>query len=314
MPSSFVRDETDIDRYVAALRPATVEVLLRHGGVFKGRITRVDLHDLLMQRGDEATPRLWRAPPIAYRTIVSFLTDPSQSSIRSGVEVGAHSLAILSHREPYTQAMLGPPRWGALSLPVDRMTAVGAALAGQDLGEIVTQRIIRPAPAAMQRLQLLHARTASLAATAPRLLAHPATAHAIEQALIGALADCLARPAGAFTMPPGRQRRLAIVERFRAMDDTMPDQPLHLPEACLALGIAERTLRLCCEETLGMSPKQFLIARRLRRARAALLEASPDDSSVTEIAMANGFWQLGRFAGVYRQTFGETPRETLHRR
>lgn len=313
MRSSFVCIETDVDRYVAALRPASVEIVLRRGTAFQAKVTRVDLVDMFMQRGEESSPRIWRAPPIAERTIVSFLTDPSQASIRSGVLVPADKIAILSHREPYTQVMLGPPRWGALSLPVARMAEIGATLMGRDLGLVRKQTIVAPRPEAMRRLQALHAATVALAETAPHFIAYTAVAHAIEQSLIRAVADCLVGPVSAAPIQPTQRRRYAIVEKFRAIMDTNRDQPLHMPEVCLAIGVAERTLRLCCQEVLGMGPKQYLMARRLRQARRALHEARPDETTVTSIAMSLGFWQLGRFAGVYRQAFGETPQQTLRR-
>jgi tetratricopeptide (TPR) repeat protein len=49
---------------------------------------------------------------------------------------------------------------------------------------------------------------------------------------------------------------------------------------------------------------------RLSRARQQLLSADRD-ANVTDVAMASGFTQLGRFAAYYRQQFGELPSQTL---
>jgi AraC-like DNA-binding protein len=38
-----------------------------------------------------------------------------------------------------------------------------------------------------------------------------------------------------------------------------------------------------------------------------------DRRSLTDIAMAFGFWHLGRFAGAYAALYGCTPRETRRR-
>ena len=51
---------------------------------------------------------------------------------------------------------------------------------------------------------------------------------------------------------------------------------------------------------------------RMDRVRAMLL-APGEDARVTTIAMACGFAHLGRFAQVYRETYGESPSETLTR-
>jgi transcriptional regulator GlxA family with amidase domain len=80
-----------------------------------------------------------------------------------------------------------------------------------------------------------------------------------------------------------------------------------------AIGVSGRTLRMCCQEHLGMSPKRYLLLRRMHLARRALRDGAPDVTRVTEIATRHGFWQFGRFAGEYKLLFGEAPSATLHR-
>ena len=77
--------------------------------------------------------------------------------------------------------------------------------------------------------------------------------------------------------------------------------------------VSDRTLRSCCAEFLGMSPTQYVLLRRLKEVRRALREADPDMVNVADVAHRFGFAQLGRFAGRYRATFGETPSATLRR-
>jgi len=62
-----------------------------------------------------------------------------------------------------------------------------------------------------------------------------------------------------------------------------------------------------------MSPIRYLLLRRLREVRRALRDADPNMAKVAEIAQRFGFWELGRFAGRYRATFGESPSTTLRR-
>ena len=66
-------------------------------------------------------------------------------------------------------------------------------------------------------------------------------------------------------------------------------------------------------EHLGMSPKEYLSLRRMNMARHELREADSTATTVTDIAMRYGFWELGRFAVGYRRLFGEAPSATLHR-
>ncbi len=62
-----------------------------------------------------------------------------------------------------------------------------------------------------------------------------------------------------------------------------------------------------------MGPVRYLWLRRMHQARHALLQASEGGATVTSIALAHGFWELGRFSVAYRGLFGETPMASLRR-
>ena len=101
------------------------------------------------------------------------------------------------------------------------------------------------------------------------------------------------------------------MRRFRRAVEENPDQALYIPELCQAIGVSDRTLRICCQEHLGMSPERYLLLRRMHLARRAMRESAPTGTTVTEVATRYGFWQFGRFAGEYRSLFGELPSTTL---
>ena len=108
-----------------------------------------------------------------------------------------------------------------------------------------------------------------------------------------------------------RQHEL-IMRRFRRVVEGSPDRPLYIPELCQAIGVSERTLRVCCQEQLGVGPKRYLQLRRLHLARRAFRAASSDAVTVTEVATRYGFWHFGRLAGEYQSLFGEPPSSTLN--
>ena len=162
----------------------------------------------------------------------------------------------------------------------------------------------------MAKLQRLHAAAAYLAENAPEIIGHHEAARGLEQALIEAMVACLTT-ADVAEDRAAQRRHEAIMRRFRRAVEENPDQPLYIPELCKAIGVSDRTLRVCCQEHLGMSPKQYLLLRRMHLARRTLRNSAPTATTVTEIATQYGFWQFGRFAGEYKSLFGELPSTTL---
>lgn len=91
------------------------------------------------------------------------------------------------------------------------------------------------------------------------------------------------------------------------------DRPIYTEELCNALGVSAAALSDAFRVTLLMSPHRYLKLRRLNLVRAALMRHDREPPLVKSIALTHGFWHLGQFARDYRETFGETPSETLAR-
>ena len=145
-----------------------------------------------------------------------------------------------------------------------------------------------------------------------KILAHPEVARAIEQDLIHALVTCLI---GAKVNEAGAAKRhhALVMIRFEEVLAEHLAGLRHMPELCERVGVSDRTLRSSCVEFLSISPARYILLRRLRAVRRALRDADPDLANVAELARLHGFTQPGRFAGVYRAAFGESPSSTLQR-
>jgi AraC family ethanolamine operon transcriptional activator len=102
------------------------------------------------------------------------------------------------------------------------------------------------------------------------------------------------------------RRALAVVTEYAG------GRPL-IADLCRAAGVSERTLRNAFHDVHGLSPKQYLLRHVLEDARQALQVARGTRGAVTLVATEHGFFELGRFAGAYRQLFGERPSDTLRR-
>jgi transcriptional regulator GlxA family with amidase domain len=78
------------------------------------------------------------------------------------------------------------------------------------------------------------------------------------------------------------------------------------------VGVSARTLSGGFQKFRGISPRAFLVARRLDGFRRDL-ETLPANVTVTVIAADWGFSNFGALAGRYRERFGETPSQTRGR-
>lgn len=104
---------------------------------------------------------------------------------------------------------------------------------------------------------------------------------------------------------------LQLAERAAAWIESDLLGPITLERMAAHFRVTRRWLQMCFMARWGMAPMEYVVSRRLALARSLLL--SPDGPSVTRVAVRCGFSHLGRFAGLYRRTYGESPSETVAR-
>jgi AraC-like DNA-binding protein len=161
-------------------------------------------------------------------------------------------------------------------------------------------------------LRHLHSKACNLAETKPQIMSHEEAARAFEQEFMHALVNCLTIDGQLPSMTPKRSRA-GIMVSFESALSALGGRQLRTPELCAAIGVSDRTLRVCCSEFLGMSPARYMRLRRLNMVRAELHRADPKAASVATVARRYQFSELGRFAATYRAIFGEMPSDTLRR-
>jgi AraC-like DNA-binding protein len=312
MPSSAVRSFTDPDDYAATIRGGIVELTVTGRGDFSEKLTRVDLPRLWLQRFSENLARIVHATNTPGRAMVQFRTALGPSLSLGGLEIGPTVILRHGEADTYHHRSSGSVSFAAMSLPIEEMAAVAEAMAGVDLTPPQDMMLITSSLDAIAKFRRLHAAAGDLAENAPEIIANPDAARGLEQALIEALVDCLDTRQRTENSLAQSQHAI-VMRRFRRVVEENPEQPLSIAEICKAIGVSESTSRMCCQEHLGMSPKRYLLLRRMGLARRALRQAKPDATSVIAVGTRYGFWELGRFAGVYQSLFGESPSATLRR-
>ena len=99
--------------------------------------------------------------------------------------------------------------------------------------------------------------------------------------------------------------------------DAMHAEPAHqfsAAELAAVAGVGVRVLQESFKQHVGMPPLTYLRRLRLDRVHSELAGADPWQVSVGDVATRWGFTHLGRFAGAYRERYGESPSQTLKER
>lgn len=296
----------------AAYNATKVELTPTGRVPFSAHMVQLRFANLWLQQVHERVPRIRHVEQSPSRSVIKFLPLPGEELVIQGAMVPYGAIFRHSEGHNFFERSSGELHWCSMSLPTDELSSASATISGCDLGPPRNASIVTPSPSAMARLRQLHRQAAVLASAAPGILAAPAVSRGLEQALVealvGALSECEHRQTSW-----GQRCHAIVMRRFWDLLADNPDRPLYVPEICAAIRVPERTLRLCCQEHLAMSPKQYLLLRRLQQVRRALDSADPAETTVTDVATRFGFWHFGRLAGIYRSAFGEAPSTTLHR-
>jgi AraC-like DNA-binding protein len=313
MPSSTVRTFTDPDAYFAGIRNLRIEGLVLQRGEFRAEPTHIDLHRLFMYRSDENLPRIMKVTPSGTRAGIVFATDPSQPAMLiNGIEIADGQISRNGVDCEWYLRSSAPCGWGSMSLAPEDLTAAGETIIGRELALATFARGLAPPASVLSRLRKLHEAAAHLAKTAPDILAKPEVARAMEQALVEAMVLCLA-DTRSDDVRNVQRHHARVMGRVEEALTANPGEPLYMAELSAQVGASYWTLRDCCLEYLGMSPKRYLWLRRMNLARRALRRANAEKTTVTEIASDYGFSELGRFSVAYRSLFGESPATALRR-
>jgi AraC-like DNA-binding protein len=294
---------TDPDLFVNSGRPIAIEYTVTARGPFQAHSTFFNLERIYAQRTRERLARVKRVQKLQGGVI--FLTEPGPSMFVNGAEIGIDQMAVVDAGEAYTSRLSGATQWGSMTL------------AKEDMDALCTNRlrgaaVFTPPPAAFARLRSLHSYMGRLAEITAEMLTDTELVRDLEHSLVGAMQATLSTYAGDLDTP-GRGHSQLVVKRFRALVQSETDGRLFMPEISRKIGVSDRTLRVACQQQLGVSPLQYVMLRRMQTVRRALQKADPEVSRVTDIATEHGFWELGRFSVKYRQIFGEAPSVTLRR-
>ena len=304
---------TEPSDYEAGVSEAKIELVVTGSGQFKAVLTRAELGQLCLLRSHEDLARIAYVRLRADLAFVAFPTRFKPPPVWGGQELRLGDIMIHGLGEHMHTRTAGPSEKGVIALKPEHLAFWSRTLTEDEVVPPTFARIVQPSRRTASRLRYLHASACGLVEKSPEIIAHPEVTRALEQELIHALITCLS-PEAPLQSRSIKARRAVVMNRFEDVLAAHPDRPLHMPELCMAIGVSERTLRLCCAEFLDVSPGRYLRLRQLRLARRALLAPDSARTTVAAVARRYGFGELGRFAGLYRAVYGEAPSATLRER
>ena len=127
------------------------------------------------------------------------------------------------------------------------------------------------------------------------------------EAVTTALGNLLVRAAGIEQPRPARVHGgLSSLAKRRVLEmiDTGLDARLTIESLAQEVGLSAAHFARAFKQTLGRAPHQYLLGRRLERARQ-LIETT--DASLSDIAQRTGFADQAHLTRLFKRAFGTTP-------
>jgi len=206
---------------------------------------------------------------------------------------------------------------GTVTVMRETIREAAAVLIGRDHGALLLSpaTTIEAAPVNMVRLNALYREARQLLTFfSPGELGGPALPGVkilrdrTVTALVASLAQSPLKPDHM-----ARQLQTISMARIDCFIEENVCSPFGMQELCEKTGLALRTVETIVRDRTGMPPVVYIRYCRLANVRRHLL--NPDDNTtVTRVALNNGFLHLGRFSAQYRETYSESPLTTLRRK
>ena len=309
-PPAIVRSMhfDDMDAMAHAFVSNTLDFVPLRSGPFHGRFCEIDLGGFMLRRIFHGPLLMHGEVPPDFAAL--HLVRSAGGATLNGDVVGSSDLAVL------------PAGAAIQAICPDEHNRMGFVFRAEAFDRLIDECGVQPFPRGSHRLLRLRedqagtlvrafAAMTDLADSLPDLLAVPGLDHAMADECRQLLAGVLSREED----HPATPRRTAdMLRRVAAADEFLRehiDRPVYTDELCAALHVSARALHQGFAAVYGMSPHGYLKRRRLVLVRRALRSGRDGPALVKSVALAHGFWHLGRFARDYAAMFREMPSDTI---
>lgn len=313
IPSSYSRvDSDDAEDHGRSVHGWQLEYSQIGRGTFSGRLEQFHLDNFQIFR-EKTNCVLMKCGSSWPGSVVCVLPINADGCARSGGhELPKKNFGLLSDGNNLPE-ILTPNLLDVVSIVFDRRWF---ALQAVDYGypkvaNLIWSQVGLPmSNEQFARLQVFFAEMFKQVEITPAIVSLPASRASLEDEIVTVLLECLSTTVPVNLQSETRQKILADAANAFVIRNAF-DKP-SIETLCLEVGISRRTLQNCFLQSYGISALQYLRATRLNAVRRDLKRNALQDNplSIGVIAANWGFWHLSRFAGQYRELFGELPSET----
>lgn len=304
----------DTDNHAASLQHWKQEYEQLSNGVFSGSLDEVWFGNVQLFR--EKTNQVLHQTGLPWdgsRTIGVTL-DATGNGLFSGTLLDSGSLFTLGGGESLD--FLTPKKLDIIAVSADATALQEFSLNIWDIdieARLTAPGVLKHAPGTAQCLSEFLALLLNNIKCAPGLLNYPQIRKIAEQEIYynSMMATCGATASDHHAFTASRKN---VVNKAKDYVLEHHDDPVTIPDLCLALNISRRTLQYSFESVLDINPVTYLRAIRLNRVRRAIKDnAGTAHTTVADIAARWGFWHSSKFSANYKAMFGELPSETLRK-
>lgn len=105
-----------------------------------------------------------------------------------------------------------------------------------------------------------------------------------------------------------------LFERLERHIEARIKQDISVEQLAQFAGLSQRSLYQVFKDQARTSPRSYIRRKKLEHVYATLMDPAVRVASVTAVALDYGFTHLGRFAELYKSSFGILPSESLKAR
>jgi AraC family ethanolamine operon transcriptional activator len=295
----------DFDEYAAAVQHADIRVTLSSRQQTNWALDYLPLGEMSVQWGQDAGPNVVEGSSSPDGLTLFIPQYNASSIIGNGYRMGNGSVMVLEPGAEFCIAATRFNRWSSIFIPFHQLPA--SCVTTTWLNQ--KHSVLQPSEAGT-KLRALVEHLGIASRNVPDTLWKSPAAASASRKLLAAVGEVFGFPKKvAVTSGRHALSRVEITRSALQILERYSDEQISVRKLANMTGISERTLRTTFQEYFGVGPAKYLKVRTLHQARK-LLKANPCVTSVTEIAVSLGIWELGRFSHDYKMLFDELPSET----